>query len=135
MCCTSTSSLIVIVLCLCECMCVCAEEGSEEKINKEHLPLILCLAHFLCGNSSWSGFYYLVSLVLGRCFSSVLEKPASFQPVHHWQKCSVCWPYCGVFLPLQVNGPKGGETESLGNCLYVSSFYALWSTMLHPGGV
>ena len=27
---------------------MCAEEGSEEKINKEHLPLILCLAHCLC---------------------------------------------------------------------------------------
>ena len=35
----------VIVLCLCE--CVCAEEG-REKTRKEHLPLILCLAHFPC---------------------------------------------------------------------------------------
>ena len=34
-----------IVLCLCE--CVCAEEG-REKTRKEHLPLILCLAHFPC---------------------------------------------------------------------------------------
>ena len=33
----------VIVLCLCE----CAEEG-REKTRKEHLPLILCLAHFPC---------------------------------------------------------------------------------------
>ena len=35
----------VIVLCLCE--CVYAEEG-REKTRKEHLPLILCLAHFPC---------------------------------------------------------------------------------------
>ena len=42
MCCTSTFSLSYCI------ECVCAEEGSEEKIDKEHLPLILHLAHCLC---------------------------------------------------------------------------------------
>ena len=64
----------VIVLCLCE--CVCAEEG-REKTRKEHLPLILCLAHFPCLTLN-EGVIGKEEVIIADCTQAGLNPPSVY---------------------------------------------------------
>ncbi len=90
---------------------------------------------FLLWIGFWSKFYLPGSLVLDSRSSSEPGRPASSPSVRHWHKCSVCWPCCGVFVPLQVCAPTGGETENLNTCPCASSSCRLLLTKFHPDHV